>query len=220
MYLSIGRKLLFSFGLVGLLIAVAATIAWWSQVRAQATQNEITQTYALLNDIEHLNSNMNRATALQRTYLVSGDAKDIAPLTDLRANAKTVLARLTDAIKDDPDQIARLGQFKSFLQQRSKLVDQLFALRRNQGFDAAKSFFDSGDDSRLFGAMQSELDEIKSDAARKLAGQLASEESVRRRVVWTESLAHSCHSCRAYRYWICAHKVHSGKCSDRHSPGY
>ena len=173
----------------------------------------------MLNDIEHLNSNMNRSTALQRTYLVSGDIKDIAPLADLRTNARAVLGKLTDAVKDNPDQKGRLKEFKTLLKQRSGLVDQLFTIRRSQGFDASKAFFDSGNDSRLFEAMQLELDGIKSEAAQELSSQSASEASVRGRIVWTEALTTLMVFSLLTGIGLVLDKIHPEKCADRHSPG-
>jgi CHASE3 domain sensor protein len=141
---TIKRKLLLGFGFAALLIIGCVAIARWAQVRAQATQEAIIKTYAMINDLEHLGTYMGKARTIQRGYLISGDARVLTGLTGLRGDANDTMARVTAAVKDTPEQADRFMRWKNDLQQRRAFTNQMNAVRKDQGFEAARVLFANG----------------------------------------------------------------------------
>ena len=70
MRLTIRRKLFLAFGLAAFMMIGGTGVAYWAQVRAQATRDEIVKTYGILNDLEYLISYVRGVTVVSRAYIV------------------------------------------------------------------------------------------------------------------------------------------------------
>jgi methyl-accepting chemotaxis protein len=185
---TIKRKLLLGFGFAALLIIGCVAIARWAQVRAQATQEAIIKTYAMINDLEHLGTYMGKARTIQRGYLISGDARVLTGLTGLRGDANDTMARVTAAVKDTPEQADRFMRWKNDLQQRRAFTNQMNAVRKDQGFEAARVLFANGEDDRLADVQEVEYSAIKTTALSQLATEKADNEQLQHTIAWIEVL--------------------------------
>jgi methyl-accepting chemotaxis protein len=185
---TIKRKLFLGFGLAAILMVGCTAIARWSQVRAQATQDSIVKTYGLLNSLEHLDTYMGKARTMQRGYLISGDERTLAGLASLRGDAKDTMARVTAAVKDDPEQAERFTRWQNDLLQRRTFTDQMNKLRKEQGFEAAKALFANGEDDRLANVQEVEFNAIKTTALSQLETEEANNQQLQHTIAWTEML--------------------------------
>jgi len=68
-------------------------------------------------------------------------------------------------------------------------VNKLNAARRDQGFEAAKTIFDTGEDSRLLAEIIAEFDAMKADATSQLDAQERDNLLLQRRLAWAEGLS-------------------------------
>ena len=160
-------------------------VAYLAQARATVTQREIAKTAAMLKDLEHLNSYVRAVTAMQRAFLVSGNEDAVAGVPALRRDADAVIDRVTDSIKDNEEQRSHLQQWKALLVQRRAFTNNLLAARR-QSFEAAKTIFDTGEDDRLYAAMQTELETVSALATAQLNAREAANQSLQSWIGWTE----------------------------------
>jgi methyl-accepting chemotaxis protein len=189
MRLTIKRKLLFGFSFTAILLVGSTSIAHWAQARAEATQQQITRTMGMLNDLEYLISYLRNVTVVQRAYLISGNENDIAGIPAMRQDADVVAKRVIAAIGNDAEQKNHFSQYLEDLRQRRAFVNQLNATRKNQGFDAAKALFSTGEDNRLLGATIGEFDAMKSMANAELNAEEIAEAKLQRKIVWLEAIA-------------------------------
>jgi methyl-accepting chemotaxis protein len=186
---TIQRKLSLGFIFAGVLLVGCISIARWAQVRAQATQVQITKTMGMLDDFEYLSFYLSNARAVQRGYMISGDESVLAALVGLRKNAGEAMARVTDAVKDDPEQSARFVEWQNDTKQGKAYFARMDALRKNQGFDAAKALFATGEDDQLTAKQQLDFDTMKSAATAQLNAQEAGNALLQHRIAVTEMLA-------------------------------
>jgi methyl-accepting chemotaxis protein len=185
---TIQRKLTLGFILAGVLLVGCVGIARWAQVRAQATQEQITKTSGMLNDLEHLSAYLSNARAVQRGYMISGDESVLAAMAGLRQDAGAAMDRVAAAVKDDPEQKERFEKWHSNTMEGRSYFVKMDALRKNQGFEAAKVLFATGEDDRLSAEQTANFDTMKVAAVAQLNAQKADNAQLQHRIAWVELL--------------------------------
>ncbi|HWT65812.1 MAG TPA: methyl-accepting chemotaxis protein [Terracidiphilus sp.] len=168
MKLTIKRKLTAAFLFVALMMSGGTGLAYWAQLRGIETAHLIARTTITLRDMEFLNSYIRAVTAMQRAFLISGNEQAVAQIPALRSEANEAIARVAAATKSDPEASEHLDRWKNLLTERRAFTDKMLSTRREQGFDAARALFDTGEDDRLYSAMQAEAGAITQEAARQL----------------------------------------------------
>ncbi len=163
-------------------------VAYWAQARGQATEEEIARTSQILRDLEYLNSYVRAVTAMQRAYLVSGNEQAVASIPAVRKDANEVIARVTDTIGSDPEQSTHLQQWKDLLERRRAFTNKLLTARREQGFEAARVIFNTGEDDQIYAAMQAEVQAITQSAQARLQAQQTVNDTLQRWLGWTEMI--------------------------------
>ena len=186
---TIRRKLSFAFGVAGLMMLANAGVAYWAQVRAEATQVEIVKTYQVLKDLEHLVVYIHSVTAAQRAYLISGNLAAVSGIPALRLDGKATAARIIASIANDEAQRARFAEYQADIQQRIIFVNKLNAARKDQGFEAAEALFNTGEDDRLLGLIMGQFDAMRAAANDKLNIQQAANSKLQREIAWMEMLS-------------------------------
>ncbi|MGB6723555.1 MAG: methyl-accepting chemotaxis protein, partial [Terracidiphilus sp.] len=186
MHWTIKRKLFLIFVFVAAMMVGGTGLAYWAQLRGQATQRAIAGTSALLKDLEHQGSYVRAVTAMMRAYVISGDDQAVAGVPALRREADGVNARLKSAVAGDPELAADLERWQELLLERRAFTNKLVAARRNQGFEAAKTIFDTGDDDRMYTAMQQVFDGMTARATAQLRVQEAVDRRLQHEVAFME----------------------------------
>jgi methyl-accepting chemotaxis protein len=186
---TIRRKLFLGFGLAAVLMVGCTAIARWAQLRAEATQQQISKTMGMLHDLEHLVVYINSVTSLQRGYLISGDPAAIASIPALRTDGKATAGRVVAAIADNEAQKSFFAQYLVYVQQRIGFVNKLNAARKDQGFEAAKEIFATGEDNRLLALILGQFDAMRTAANEELKAEEAANAKLQSEIAWTEALA-------------------------------
>jgi|GEM_PF-1314531 len=165
---TIKRKLTTVFIFVALMMGGGTGLAYLAQMRGTSTEHRIAQATETLKDMEYLNSYVRAVTAAQRAFLISGNEQAIAQIPNLRSDANQVIASVTASVGSDSEAGSHLQRWKDLLVQRRAFTDKLLAARRQQGFEAARAIFDSGEDDRIYAAMQEEAGTITGRAQTEL----------------------------------------------------
>jgi len=183
---TIKRKLYLGFGLAAALTVGFAGIAHWAQMSAQKTQNEIEKTAGTLIDIEHLISYICEVSSEQRAYLISGNDAAIAAIPAQRLDAKATAAHIEASITENEVQKTHFAQYQQYVQQRIVFVNKLNAARKNQGFEAAKTLFETGEDNRLLASILGEFDAMRATARAELDAQETANRKLQQQIAWAE----------------------------------
>jgi methyl-accepting chemotaxis protein len=189
MRLTIKQKLTLGFGLAAVLLVGLAGGAHWAQVRAAQTQQQVTLTLGVLNDLEYLISYVGKVTSAQRAFMISGNAADIEGIPAMRLDADAVAARIASSISGNPLQMQHFAQYQDLIHQRRAVVNKMNAARRDQGFESAKTIFDTGEDNRLFGEIIAEFGAMKADATLRLSERENANKLMQDRLAWAEGLS-------------------------------
>ncbi len=168
---TIRRKLSLTFSLIAVMILSGTAFEHLARSRAEATQRVMTSNDSLLYDLQYLIAYVRGVTVVSRAYLISGDERDIAGIPAMRSDADAVAVRVQAAIAGDPEQVAHFGRYLEAVRQRRVFVNKENAARKEQGFEAAKAVFDTGEDTRLLNVIEGEF------AAMKAAGQARMKET-------------------------------------------
>ena len=168
---TIKRKLFMGFGIAAVMMAGCTCIARWAQSRAEATQNAITKILGTLNDLEYLDSYVRGVTVAQRAFIISGDEQAVAGIPAMRKDADFVSARVIAAIAGDAELMEHFARFRDYVKQRRAFVDKLNKVRKDEGFDAAKAMFTTGEDDRLLSGMEDEFRGMKERARAQLSAE-------------------------------------------------
>ena len=185
---TIKRKLFLGFGFAAVMMVGGTGVAYWAQVRAQATQAELEATYGELNDLEHLVAYIHAVTSAQRAYMITGKEASVAAIPALRLDAKATAARVVAHIANDEEQKARFAQYQFCIQQRILFVNKLNTTRKDQGFEAAKALFDTGEDDRLLALIMVQFDAMRAAAKELLKTEDAANRRMQQQLGWTEFL--------------------------------
>lgn len=93
--------------------------------------------------------------------MIFGDEHATADIPEMRRDADSVMAQVKDGIVGQEQQVQSFAHFEEDVAQRRKLVDQMNALRKDQGLEAARELFDTGEEDRLLRAMIGEFEAMK-----------------------------------------------------------
>jgi methyl-accepting chemotaxis protein len=187
--MTIKQKLFLGFGLAAALLITSVGIARWAQAKSHANHDSVLRNKDLLKDIEHLDAYVNRVTALQRGYLISGDASILEPIAAMRQEADVIIPRVGAAIKGEPEQEQRLALWRDRMMKRRAFVNKLVAARKEQGAEAAQAIFNSGEDNRLYGDMHDAIAAMIAAASEQVTSEQAANAEFQQRISWIEGLA-------------------------------
>jgi methyl-accepting chemotaxis protein len=183
---TIERKLYLILVLAASMMVSGTCLAYWAQLRAQAMQEDISKTLDMQRDLEHLTGYISAVTSAQRAYMISGDPAAIAAIPALRADGRATISRVEAAIAGDEAQQARFAKAQDYIKQRIVFVNKLSAARKNQGFAASMTLFNTGEDDRLLDLIMQQFTAMKAAATSRLSEQRAANRRLQQEIAWTE----------------------------------
>jgi methyl-accepting chemotaxis protein len=183
---TIQRKLYLIVAFAASMMVSGTVLAHWAQLRAQAMQQDISQTLDMQRDLEHLTSYISEVTSAQRAYMISGDPAAIASIPALRQDGRATSDRVAADIAGDEAQKARFAKSWDYIRQRIVFVNKLNAARKDQGYEASMALFKTGEDDRLLDLIMGQFDAMKTAAAAQLSAQKAANHKLQQEVAWTE----------------------------------
>jgi methyl-accepting chemotaxis protein len=186
MKLTIRWKLMMAFGLAALMMVSGTGAAYWAQMLSQATRDEIVKTYGVLNDLEYLISYVRGVTVASRAFIISGDESKIAGIPAMRQDADVVAARVQSQIAGDTEQMDHMARYLDAVRQRRVFVNAENKARKEQGFDAAKALFSTGEDDRLLSEMIAEFNSMKVLEKAKLKAEMDKNARLQKLITQTE----------------------------------
>jgi CHASE3 domain sensor protein len=124
--------------LTGVVVANAGASFW--NISTLATTNRLTvHTHEVLTQIEETLSLLKDAETGQRGYLITGEPRYLQPFEDAAAGIHQRFKRLRELTADNASQQARTERLESLIAERFEELDLTIALRKEKGFDAARS---------------------------------------------------------------------------------
>ena len=179
---TIKKKLYLGFGLIATMMLTGTMFEHWARGRAGETAEALAKTDSIQYDLEYLVNYIHSVTAAQRAYMISGDVSAIATIPAMRKDADVVYSRLQSELAGDPEQSAHLARYQQAILARRAFVNKLNAARKDEGFEATRVLFATGQDDHLLAAILTEFDAMKSSTAAQWSEQKATNDAVQ---LWT-----------------------------------
>jgi methyl-accepting chemotaxis protein len=186
---TIKRKLYAGFGVVAIIMACSTAFEHWARGRAEATAQSISKTDNMLYELQYLIAYVRGVTVASRAYIISGNQSDIAGIPAMRKDADEVASRVQAQIAGDPGQMEHFARYLEAVRQRRAFVNAENTARKEQGFDAAKEIFATGDDTRLLNVMEAEFAAMKVTAQMQLDALKVTDERLQLWITRAEFLA-------------------------------
>ncbi len=124
--------------LTGVVVANACASFW--NISTLATTHRLTvHTHEVLTQIEETLSLLKDAETGQRGYLITGESRYLRPYEDAAAGIQQRSKRLGELTADNANQQLRTAKLERLIAERFDELNLTIALRKDQGFDAARS---------------------------------------------------------------------------------
>ena len=164
---NVGMKIGMGFALAFMILVAIGAVSYQSTTKLMETNEWVTHTHQVLEQIETLLSGMKDAETGQRGYLLTGETSYLEPLLTAQKDVPQHLARLRDLTKDNTTQQQRLVALESQISGKFAELQEIINARKEQlkGFDAALNIVRTGKGKKI-------MDDI-----RKIAGDMAKEEN-------------------------------------------
>ncbi|MFW5640589.1 MAG: CHASE3 domain-containing protein, partial [Thermodesulfobacteriota bacterium] len=134
---SVRKKLIAGFGLAVLLMVALNTVSFRSILTLLDDQYWVRHTFRVLEEIEHISSDLKNAETGQRGYLLTGRDEYLAPDLTAVENGVERIRHVRELIVDNPEQHKRLDRLEPLVTAEFAELKETIDLRKTEGFDAA-----------------------------------------------------------------------------------
>ena len=167
MKLNVSWKLYIGFGVSLLILGVISLVAYRGTSSLVSNQGDVTHTHDVLGELELIVGALKDAETGQRGFLITGEDRYLEPYDAGIAVIDQHIAEVQDLTSDNPAQQARIEEMKPFVQEKVDELAETIQLRREEGFEAARTVVltDAGKNSadairRIIEEMIAEEDEL------------------------------------------------------------
>jgi CHASE3 domain sensor protein len=127
-----------SFVLIAVLVLANAGASYWNIRLLASNHRRVVRAHEVLDHLQKTLSALRDAETSQRDYLLTGDPQTLAPYKAARVRIQQHMKLLQRKTRDDPEQQQRLPALAKRVIERLDALDAMVALRRDQGFEAAR----------------------------------------------------------------------------------
>lgn len=128
-----------------LVVGIAGSgLSWQYQAALRRDRELVAHTWQVIAATDDLVAAATNAETGQRGYVITGDPAFLAPYEQARTRLPGLAARARDLLIDNPSQLARLDRLLALLTGKLHELAAGIALRREQGFEAARALVAGG----------------------------------------------------------------------------
>lgn len=172
MHWSLENKIRAGFLLALVVLGVMAVISYRSIRELIQNANTVSQTNAVLAELEATFSSLKDAESGARGYVLTGDRAFLSHYDQALADARDHVSRLRTMFADNPQQRQRLEAILPKLEDRLDISRNAIVARQVQGFDAARDMVASGIGLQKMEEIRAALSEIEQHERTALARQV------------------------------------------------
>jgi len=167
-----------------LMVAVFVVTLLDSVDRRRESARQVEHSYRVIGHLADLRARVVDAETGQRGYVITGDTAYLEPYRNARSDARATLATLRLETHGDPAQQRSLDLLTPLVSRRLDILEARLAIRRAQGFDAAREALVTGGGREAMDRIRAVLGEMQRHERRELGLREAAEERNGRTVLW------------------------------------
>ena len=145
---SIELKVLTGFAVALAMLAVIGGLAYQSAQGFLQTSHLAGRSQETITALEEIFSLMNQAETRQRAYIITGDDRYLAPRHSSLIRMRALMGDIRQSTRDNPVQQQAAAKLEHSIESRLDLLDGVFRVRREQGFEQARLKLIAGDGER------------------------------------------------------------------------
>lgn len=173
--------------LAGFAVALAILLATGASIYRQTSQIAETKRWVshardVLQEIDVLLGDVLTTETNQRGFVITGDAAFLEDPESAYRRAEEHWRRLLELTRDNATQQTRLSALGEAMGEKQRFIQEIIAMRRDQGFEAARDKVSGGEGYRAMSRIREILESAKAEESRLLAERTAEADQ---RAVWT-----------------------------------
>jgi signal transduction histidine kinase/CheY-like chemotaxis protein/CHASE3 domain sensor protein len=168
-----GHELLAGLTAVVISFAVSGIISYLNTRMLRQDAQQVTNTHELLAALDEVLSLMKDAETGQRGYLITSDARYLEPHIEAIARIDQRMGEVERLFHDKPEQLARIPALKKQIGIKLTELNETIAVRRTQGFEAAKKTVESDRGKDAMDAVREQIGVMQADERARHAARLA-----------------------------------------------
>jgi methyl-accepting chemotaxis protein len=160
---TIQAKLIAGFALGPIILAIIGWVAYTNTIALVDSLNRQQHSYQVLQQAELVIKLLVDAETGQRGFLLTGTERYLQPYTAAIATLGPNITRLADLTADNPHQQARLPTLRELVRQKTDVLAETIALRREKGAEAALAVVETDRGKRIMDDMRTLLDQFDAE---------------------------------------------------------
>lgn len=182
-----GTEILTGVALIAALVVVCFNA--WLAVRSvrvlEDSQNWVSHTWQVINATERIMGSMKDAETGNRGYLLTDDTAYLMPYTQAVHDLPEEFSHIATLTADNPNQLARISQMQSLVNQRLKLLQTGVDQRRSGNMNRAALLVQAGTGESEMNRLRSMANSMQEEERRLLAQRVARSDRARVHSQWT-----------------------------------
>lgn len=135
---TVETQVLTGFSLTIAVLVIVGASLYRTTIDFIDTNARVARSQQALTALEGIFSLLNQAESQQRSYLLLGDAVDLAPRHEAVARTNSLMKELGELTADDSSQRARLPELQRHVADRMAMLEAVLNARRSGGFEAGQ----------------------------------------------------------------------------------
>jgi methyl-accepting chemotaxis protein len=186
------QKLAVGFALAGLTLLLVAVFGYQTTQHLIENDRLVEHTHAVREHIAALRSSTAEAESAERGYVITAQDVFLAPHEQAQASVRRAAGELRRLTSDNPSQQRRLDTLERLLGERTSLLTNILAVRRERGLEAATAAIQAGQGRKAMDAIRGMLRELDDEERRLLVLRSSEAEdaakTARLVIVWSSSI--------------------------------
>jgi PAS domain S-box-containing protein len=148
-------------------------LSYFSTSKFIETSDLVAHTYQILAELQATDANVKDAEISQRNYLLTNLQSYLQPYNEARANELANIQNLRELTSDNSRQQTRLNHLETLINEHRKFIDEVLAVRNQQGTAAAAQFLRTGQGQQILDQIRQVIAEMKDEETNLLQGRTA-----------------------------------------------
>ena len=157
------RSVVLGLGLLVALLVGNTVVSYRNTRELNENARSVTHTHEVLEALNEVRDQANRAEAMQRNHVITGDDHFIPLFTDALAAARDQVGQVKRLTADNPTQQARVPALEAQLDAIERRLTRTAVVRKEQGFDAARQIVLTGESRKQIDDLLSQVEEMERD---------------------------------------------------------
>ncbi len=155
------HRLSISVSVAFLIVITIVSVSFYSTYASVDASHWVAHTHEVLSELEQTRAHVEAAETAQRGYVITGQDVFAGEVRDLKPVIRADIVRLRNLVLGDVGQGRRVEDLANAIDRKLHDIDDVIALRRQSGFDAARQLVATGEGLVTMHAVGGRIDALR-----------------------------------------------------------